>query len=119
MKAAQARVRQAEAGLEALRDRIELEVAQRRDALEESTAALHVAEEQRTYARENLRVEEARFRHGQTTTTDLLQAQSYAVRAESDWVAERAKLERSYYALLIATGHDLSQELANADPSSR
>ena len=47
------------------------------------------------------------FPDGHTTTTELLQAQSYVVRAESDQVAERARLERATFALRIARGEDI------------
>lgn len=106
-KAAGARARQAAVKQSQLHDRIGVELEGRRRDLEEARAAVGVAERQRQYARESLRVEEERYRHGHATTTELLQAQSYVVRAESDRVAERARLERATFALRIARGEDI------------
>ena len=68
---------------------------------------MDVAKAQLEEARENLRIEQIRHDVQQTTTADLLQAQTLALKAENDWIVAEMKIRENHAALRIAMGEDL------------
>jgi outer membrane protein TolC len=99
--------------------RADLELAARRDvaeayqAFEVSVASAQVAREAVVVARENYRVQDARYRAGATTILDLLEAQVSLSDAESGLVQAR------YAALLARAGLEVivGRRLTNAQDS--
>jgi len=110
VKEAQARKEQAAIALDGTREKIKLDMLTRRLELEESLKSLHVAKIQLEQSEENLRVEQARYEVQDTTTTDLLDAQTKNLMAENDYIAKEMNVKYSALAVVAAMGSDLLQE---------
>jgi len=91
-------------------DGIQLDIEKKRLELEEALKSQKVAEAQLEQATENLRIEQIRFDVQETTTTDLLDAQTQHLKAENDSIAAENKVRETYYELLTAMGTDLLEK---------
>jgi len=107
VRASEARMSQAASRLDAQTEQTRLEVRSRKLDLDEAIHGYGVALAQREQAMENLRVETARYHAEQTTTADLLQAQTLDVRSANDLVQAEVKVLESRQSLLVASGYDL------------
>lgn len=107
LKEAEARLEQATLAVSFTEDQIRMEVVSKRLELEEALKNLSVARVQLEQARENLRVEQARYDVQQTTTADLLGAQTLMLRSESDAIVALLKVKEASLQLLVAMGSDL------------
>ena len=107
LKAAEAQQKQAEYLVEYANDGIRLDVETKRYELEESLKSLTVAEKQLEQVTENLRIEQIRYEVNETTTTDLLDAQTKELKARNEAIVARMKVRHAHYSLLSAMGRDL------------
>ncbi len=82
---AKVRVRQAQNGLEELKDRIKLEVKQAHLSLQEAEKNLPVAQKAIEQAAENLRINQARYQEQVATSTEVLDAQTLLVQAQTNY----------------------------------
>lgn len=99
----------AQESLKALEASTRLDVEGRRLDLVEAGKVVGVAKSALVSARENLRIEQARFEAQETTTTDLLTAQTQAVQAENEETVSVMKYLQARLALKAAMGEDLVQ----------
>lgn len=108
-KAVAARETEAKAyeSVKALKDSVRLEIENKRLQLEEAREVLAVTQAALREARENLRIEQSRYDAQQTTTTDLLQAQTLAVGAENNAIVAETRFLLARLALRSALGEDL------------
>ncbi|HDT11349.1 MAG TPA: TolC family protein, partial [bacterium] len=67
-----------------LKSKTIVEIGQLKNNLETSLAEVENAELQTKYAKESFRIEEELYRSGNSSTTDLLQAQTNALKAQND-----------------------------------
>lgn len=102
VKEKKATVFKAERNLEGVRDRVKLEVKKAYLELTEASERVKVAEKVLEQAEENFRMNQERYRHQVATSSDVLDALTLLVRAETSyWVAlsqyniARARLERA------------------------
>ncbi|OAG27185.1 TolC family protein [Thermodesulfatator autotrophicus] len=105
VSAARAQVFSEEAALKDIKNQVSLEV---RSAYLEFRAAekrLKVANEALNSAQENYRLHVARFKEGLSTTTDVLDAESFLTSAQVRRIQALADLKITYAKLLYATGH--------------
>ena len=107
--AAEANKVKARESLKALEASTRLDVESRRLDLEEAGKVVGVAKSALASAKENLRIEQARFEAQETTTTDLLQAQTQAVQAENEETVAVMKYLQARLSLKTAMGDDLIQ----------
>lgn len=107
IKEAEAREQQAQNMLVATNEQVQLDVKKKKLELEEALKNLKVAEAKIEQAQENLRVEQARFEVQETTTTDLLQAQTLSLKAENEYIVAVTKVKSATMALSVAMGEDL------------
>ncbi len=107
LRAAEAQQNVAGAKINAAEDGIRLDVESKRLELEEALQSQRVAEVALTQAEENLRVEQLRYEVQETTTTDLLQAQTLKLKAENDAIVAELKVKQAAYALRRAMGEEL------------
>lgn len=87
---------------------VRLEVESKRLDLEEAVKTLEVARVQQEQAHENLRVEQARYDAQETTTSDLLSAQTQQLKADNDVTVAELSVRAAVYALRSAMGEDLT-----------
>jgi outer membrane protein TolC len=83
-----------------------LEIKQLENSLKKALAEIKNGEIQVKYAKESLRIEEELFKAGTSTTTELLQAQTFSVKAENDLNIKKAELCSFYIEFILSTGHD-------------
>ena len=107
LQQAKIRERQTKLRIESGEDKIRLEVEARRLDLDEAKKSLDVARAQLAEAKENLRIEQIRHEVQQSTTADLLQAQTLVLKAENDWIVAEMKIRENRAALRIARGESL------------
>jgi outer membrane protein TolC len=107
LKEAEARLEQAALATSFTEDQVRMDVVVKRLDLEEALKNLAVARVQLEQADENLRVEQIRYDVQQTTTADLLGAQTQKMRAEADAIVALLKIKESSLELLVAMGGDL------------
>jgi OMF family outer membrane factor len=113
LTAAQKRERKAEIQASGARDQIMLDVTAKRLELEEALESLKAAVVKDDQARENLRLEKARYEADQTTTADLLTAQTLALSAENDLTVKQLAVLQNSIALKLAMGRDALDEKGN------
>jgi len=113
LTAAKKRERKAEIQASSARDQIMLDVTAKRLELEEALESLKAAVVKDDQARENLRLEKARYEAKQTTTADLLTAQTLALSAENDLTAKQLAVLQNSIALKLAMGRDALDEKGN------
>jgi len=110
VKEAEARYAQASATISNAQDMIKLDVKSKGLALEEAQREVAVAKAAQEQAEENLRVEKARYEVQETTTTDLLAAQTQKLKAENDLIVARMKERSAQISLLLGVGQDLAKD---------
>lgn len=92
VKAAQAEAARARYQLEETREKIELQVNQSRQKLEEATERLHTAERSREEADENLRHATLGLQEGVIPVSNVLEAQTAWLSAHSTYVSAQIDL---------------------------
>ena len=107
LTAAQKRERKADIQASQAQDHIMLDVTSKRLNLEEALESLKAAVVKQDQARENLRLELARYEAQQTTTADLLTAQTMALSAENDLTVKQLDVLQNSIALQLAVGRDI------------
>ncbi len=110
VQAAEAKSRQARQLIEFAEDGIRLEVEQKRLELDEAIRQHTVALAQLQYADENLRIESSRYEVQESTTNDLLQAQTSELQAENDVTVAKMQIEVAARGLKLSMGQDLLAE---------
>jgi len=110
MRSAEYQQKQVATLLSYANDGIQLDIQKKRLELEESLKSQKVAEAQFEQASENLRIEQIRFDVQETTTTDLLDAQTQHLKAQNDAIVAENKMREAYYELLTAMGTDLLEK---------
>ena len=113
LTAAQKRERKADIQASQARDQIMLDVTGKRLDLEEALESLKAAIVKQDQARENLRLELARYEAQQTTTADLLTAQTMALSAENDLTVKQLNVLQNSIALQLAVGRDILETKGN------
>lgn len=107
LKAAEAKYNKAVKSINFAQEGIKLDVEQKRLNLEESIKQYEVAKAKYDYANENLRIEQTKYKVQESTATDLLQAQTSALRAENDKTVAKMQIRVAQHQLLLALGIDL------------
>jgi len=110
IKEAEAQQEQAESMVMATNEQVRLDVKTKRLELEEALKNLKVAIAQVEQAQENLRVEQARFEVQETTTTDLLDAQTLSLKSENEHIVAITRVQSATIALSISMGEDLVEK---------
>ncbi len=110
VKAAELRRDRAQAKIRAAEDGIRLEVEQKRLDLKNANALYEVAMSKLLLAEENLRLETNRYAAQQTTTTDLLSAQTAELRARNDVTVAAMTIEVARRDLMKTQGMDLFED---------
>lgn len=113
VRAAEAKALQARRLIEFAEDGIRLEVEQKRLELDEAIRQHTVSLARLHHAEENLRIESSRFEVQESTTTDLLQAQTSELRAQNDVIVSKMKIEVAARDLKLSMGQDLLAEKNN------
>lgn len=107
LKAATARRAQAAARVELVHDSVILDLEAKRLEHDKALRAAKVAQAQLALAKENLRVEQQRFAQQQSTTTDLLSAQTLHRKAQNQAILARMAANAARFTLRLARGEDL------------
>ncbi len=106
IKAAETQTAKTQINLALLKSGKILEIKQLENSLKKALAEIKNGEIQVKYAKESLRIEEELFKAGTSTTTELLQAQTFSVKAENDLNIKKAELCSFYIEFILSTGHD-------------
>ncbi len=107
LKQNQARAAQLRAKAVQLRRQLKMDILSKQLDLREALDRLKTSGLKAQQAVENLRIETALYNAGNTTTTDLLLAQTQSLRAQNELIAQRIDLFYKYQALRVAMGYDL------------
>ena len=107
VEAAKLKAKEAALRVQAAEEGLQLEVAQRFFELEEAQKQQAVAQASLALAQENLRLEQNYYEARQSTATDLLNAQTAALRARNDRTVAMIQVALARRALAIASGEDL------------
>ncbi|MCK6545201.1 TolC family protein [Myxococcota bacterium] len=114
-EAAGLRAREAALRIRAAEEGLRLDVTQRYLELEEAKKSEAVAKAALALAEENLRLEQNYYDARQTTATDLLNAQTAALRARNDRTVATMQVGLARRALAIAAGSDLLDATAHQE----
>jgi len=106
VKSARAGAREAERGLEQLEDGVELEVQSAWSALNVARKGLRFAERQLASATENRRVMDRRYREGEATYLDLLDAETLLTQAKVNNLSTRIDYRMALASLRKAMGEE-------------
>lgn len=106
VRGARAQAREAEQGLEQIRDGIELEVKAAWSALSVARKGLRYAESQLVSATENHRVMDRRYREGDVTYLDLLDAETLLTQAKVNHLNTRIDYRLALASLRKAMGEE-------------
>jgi outer membrane protein TolC len=128
LRAAEAEIQEATASAQAILDQISLEVALAWRSLEAARQRIELARPAVDEARENLRLVRVKYRNGNATPTDIVDAETTLTRAEQrltsasfEYLAAAARLAYAtgteQAALLCAA--EQTQELPRPEPESR
>jgi len=106
IKAAQTQTAKTQLNLALLKSGKTVEIRQLQNSLKKALTEIETGEVQVEYAKENLKIEEELFKAGNSTTTELLQAQTSLVKAENDLNIKQAELCSFYIEFILSTGRD-------------
>ena len=106
IKAAQTQTSKTQLNLALLKSGKTVEIRQLQNSLKKALTEIETGEVQVEYAKENLKIEEELFKAGNSTTTELLQAQTSLVKAENDLNIKQAELCSFYIEFILSTGRD-------------
>jgi outer membrane protein TolC len=109
MKAAEAKYEKAVKSIAFAEEGIKLDVEQKRLSLEEAVKQHELAHARLKHAEENLRIEQSKYEVQESTATDLLQAQTSALRAEKDITVATMQIRVAQHQLLLAMGIGLTE----------
>lgn len=106
IKAAETQTAKTQINLALLKSGKILEIKQLENSLKKALAEIRNGEIQVKYAKESLKIEEELFKAGTSTTTELLQAQTFSVKTKNDLNIKRAELCSFYIEYILSTGRD-------------
>jgi len=107
LQAAERREQLARTAVKQVEEAARLEIEARRVELAKARKAQELTRLQVEYARENLRLEQNRYEARETTTVDLLQAQTTLLKVENDAILADMAARAAGFALEVALGRDL------------